>query len=415
VLRARSVALFGALLALGSAAPAEAVTGQQRVLAVLATWGPTPFAAEDVRRVIFTEADTFLRRSSYGKVSLRGEVTSWLRVLPQSTGCSDEWWLDGIPTAVSVPARAAAANRGYRLADYNRFVYVVPGSRCAFVGLGWENEVLLNGSLSPELVVHELGHTWGLGHAGSARCADECSLEDSGDPYSPMGRGSADFSVYEKTILGWTRNVATAARARTVRIGRADRAGKQPYALKIETGLGAYWLEYRPQSLDMGLDGVAPGGVVLRFVNAQRDEGPLANVAVLMTSPSGRGRPAAIAGEDVRVAGVFAARFVKRVGSDAVLNFRWTDRTAPRTPDIVSPREFGSVGSTVRVRWEPAFERGSGVVSYGVTLDGGNAVVVKDEEHVFNGLAAGTHFVSVWAVDRAGNRGLAAVRRFDVG
>jgi hypothetical protein len=414
VLRAPAAVLVGALLALGSAAPVEAVTGEQRVLAVLATWGPTPFQAEDVRRVIFAEADAFLRRSSYGKVHLRGEVTSWLRVLPQTTGCSDEWWEVGIPTSVSGPARAAAAGRGFRLADYHRFVYIVPGSRCAFLGMGWETEVLLNGSLSPLLVVHELGHTWGLGHAGSARCADICSLDDQGDPYSPMGRGAVDFSIYEKVMLGWTRNVAAASRAGTTRIGRADRAGPRPLALRIDTALGAYWLEYRPQPLDMGFRGTAPGGIVLRYVNAQRDEGPFENMPVLIDSPSGRGRPTVTVGEDVRVPGVFAARFVKRAGADAVLRFRWTDGTAPRPPEIVSPRDFGAVGSTVRVRWEVPFERGSGVVSYRVVVDGGKPTVVKTEELLLTGLSSGAHFVSVWAVDRAGNRGLAAVRRFDV-
>lgn len=415
MLRAPAAVLLGALLALGSGAPADAVTGEQRVLAVLATWGPTPFDGDDVRRVIFSDADAFLSRSSYGKVSLRGEVTSWLRVLTPTSGCPDEWWEEGIPTSVSGPARAGAAGRGYRLGDYNRFVYIVPRSRCAFLGLGWETEVLLNGSLSTELVVHELGHTWGLGHAGSARCADECSLDDQGDLYSPMGRGAVDFSVYEKFVLGWTRNVVTASRARTAEIGRADRAGTRPYALKIDTGLGAYWLEYRPQPLDMGFRGTAPGGIVLRYVGGGRDEGPLANMPVLMTSPSGRGRPTAVAGEQIRVDGVFGVRFVRRSGSAAVLQFRWMDRTAPRPPEIVTPRDFGAVGSTVRVRWEAPFERGSGVASYSVALDGGKPTVVKAQEHVFSGLSAGAHFVSVWAVDRAGNRGLAAVRRFDVG
>lgn len=415
MLRAPAAVHAVALLALGSAAPADAVTGEQRVLVVLATWGPTPFLTADVRRVVFTEADAFLRRSSYGKVRLRGEVTSWLRVLPTTTGCADEWWEVGIPRAVSEPARAGASGRGYRLAAYNRFVYVVPSSACAYIGMGWETEVLLNGSLSPELVVHELGHTWGLGHAGSAQCADTCSLDDTGDPYSPMGRGATDFSVYEKVELGWTRNIATASRAGTIRVGRADRAGPRPYALKIDTALGAYWLEYRPQPLDRGFRGIVPGGLLVRYVNAQRDEGPFANVPVLINSASGRGRPTAIVGESVRVDGVFAARFEKRAGSDAVLRFRWTDGTAPRPPEIVTPRGFGTVGSSVRVRWEEPFERGSGVLSYRVSVDGAKATVLKDRELLLNGLAPGAHFVSVWATDRAGNRGLASVRRFDVG
>jgi hypothetical protein len=135
---------------------------------------------------------------------------------------------------------------------------------------------------------------------------------------------------------------------------------------------------------------------------------------VLINSPSGRGRPTVTLGEEVRVPDVFSARFVKQAGADAVLRFRWTDTTAPRPPEIVSPREFGALGSTVRVRWEAPFERGSGVASYRVVVDGGKPTVVKHEERLLTGLSSGAHFVSVWAVDRAGNRGLAAVRRLDV-
>jgi hypothetical protein len=117
----------------------------------------------------------------------------------------------------------------------------------------------------------------------------------------------------------------------------------------------------------------------------------------------------------VRVSGVFTTRFLRGTGATAVLRFRWADRTSPRPPHIVSPRDDVVVGSTVRVRWEAPFERGSGIASYSVTLDGGKPVVARGQEHTFSGLSAGTHFVSVWAVDRAGNRGLADVHRFDVG
>jgi Gametolysin peptidase M11 len=413
VLRASRVALVGALLALGAAAPVGAVTGEQKVLVMLATWGPTPFQAADVRRVIFTEADALVRRSSFGRASLQGEVTSWLSVLPPSPECTDEWWAEGIPRSVSVPAQAAAAERGFRLDDYNRFVYLMPSSRCAFIGLGAGEEALLNGVLSPELVVHELAHTWGLGHAGSGACVDTCSLEEDGDYYSIMGIGSTDFTVPEKIRLGWLRPVAQSARPGTFRITRADRASTRP-ALRIPTALGSYWIEYRPQPLDLGRRGVLPGGVTLRWVSDEEIDDTLATTSVLITNASGRGRPVAVPGESLRLAGVLRVDFLRRNGNDAVLRFRWNDRLAPRTPDITQPSGFAATGSTVRVRWEVPFERGSGVVSYRVALDGGAAQTVRDRELVLSGLSAGAHFVSVSAVDRAGNRGLATIRRFEV-
>ena len=42
----------------------------QRILVALVTWGPQPFARDDVRRIVFDDADALYRSMSYGKVSL---------------------------------------------------------------------------------------------------------------------------------------------------------------------------------------------------------------------------------------------------------------------------------------------------------------------------------------------------------
>ena len=133
-----------------------------------------------------------------------------------------------------------------------------------------------------------------------------------------------------------------------------------------------------------------------------------------MTNVSGQGRPVAVPGESLRLAGVIRVDFLRRSGNDAVLRFRWNDRLAPRPPAVTQPGGFTPTGSTVRVRWEEPFERGSGVATYRVSLDGGPMQSVRERELVFTGLSTGAHFVSVSAVDRAGNRGLAAVQRFEV-
>ena len=79
--RLLAVALLGLSLAATPSAQSvfgDPVVGPQRILVVLATWGPQPFARDNVRRVVFDEADAFYRAASYGKASLTGVVTPWL-------------------------------------------------------------------------------------------------------------------------------------------------------------------------------------------------------------------------------------------------------------------------------------------------------------------------------------------------
>jgi hypothetical protein len=77
----------------------------------------------------------------------------------------------------------------------------------------------------------------------------------------------------------------------------------------------------------------------------------------------------------------------------------------------------------VIVRWRPAPDPGSGLAAHEIVLDGrrarsvpavrslGTLVVSTEPELDLGRLAPGVHRVTVRAVDRAGNRGAAAVRR----
>jgi hypothetical protein len=68
VRRLLAAALLGLSLAVTPSAQSvfgDSVVGPQRVLVVLATWGPQPFKRDEVRRVVFEEADAFYRSASY--------------------------------------------------------------------------------------------------------------------------------------------------------------------------------------------------------------------------------------------------------------------------------------------------------------------------------------------------------------
>jgi hypothetical protein len=95
------------LVVVPAAQPAygEHVLGPQRILVALVTWGPQPFARDDVRYIVFDEVDAFYRSMSYGKMSLTGTVTPWLKAFTGPAGCT-------LPTA-RADASAAVIAAGY--------------------------------------------------------------------------------------------------------------------------------------------------------------------------------------------------------------------------------------------------------------------------------------------------------------
>jgi Gametolysin peptidase M11 len=413
--RVRWAVLPGLLLALLAPAPAAGVTGTQRVLVVMATWGPQPFSLEDVRRVVFQDADAFLRRSSHGQLRLEGDATPWARVLTEAAVCPAGWLMPDVPLAVADPALAAAQAAGFRIADYDRFVYLVPRTSCAFDGLGWNSEVLLNGVLDSRLVVHELGHSWGLAHAAAAWCALYCTLDAVGDPYSVMGDGLDDFSVFEKLALGWHVPVATATPTRRLSIARADRAGRAAKALRVPVAAGEYWLEYRPQPRGRtGRFGPVAPGVLVRYVNPAEAQRPLGPPPVLLLPDGPEAGPALTSGETFRAPGIFSTRVVSMNAGWASLRFTWTDKRRPRGPEIIELSYAVNDGLQLAVRWDGARDEGSGISHYLVSVDGKPPVKVLRRSAELPTTGSRAHKVSVVAVDRAGNRSAPTVRHFEV-
>jgi hypothetical protein len=408
----RFAALLAALLVLLAPAPAPAALGTQRLLVVLATWGPQPFARDQVRRVVFEEADAFLRRSSHGQLRLEGEVTPWLRVLGETAVCPAGWLLPSVPRALAEPAQAAARAAGYSTGDYDGLVYLVPRTRCAFTGLGWDSEVLLHGALDTRLLVHELGHSWGLAHAGSAACQPYCSIDATGDPYSLMGAGVDDFSVFEKVALGWRPAVTTATRTRTLTLARADRAGPAPKALRVPTATGQYWLEYRPQPRARAdrLTPLAPG-VLFRQVNPAEAEPPLGPPPLLLPAHGSHGRPALARGQTFRAPGIFTAHVLALHTDQATLRFTWTDKQRPSRPKIIEvTRTASTTGRRLAIRWKAAQDQGSGIAHYLLSLDGQAPTKVLRQSARLQTTGHAQHTVSIVAVDRAGNRSKPTLR-----
>lgn len=231
-----------ACIALGLlAGSANAAVGNLRVLVVPLTSG-LPVPSEQDLRAALADADAFYARASFGRASIDGTITPVVTgfvVPPSCFAGADE---DAGLGAVARSARAAAARLGFDLAQYDRFVYVFPDRVCGSGGLGSGRDVLLGGDIGG--LVHELGHTFRLPHASSARCAS-CTVREYGDPDSVMGQSGPDFNAWEKAQLGWLNAARRVSASGTYAIDPVDRDSAGVQALLVRTRAGTLWVEHR--------------------------------------------------------------------------------------------------------------------------------------------------------------------------
>jgi hypothetical protein len=383
--------------------------GAYRVLVVLSTWDPQPFTPEAVRET-FERVDSFYRRSSYGKLWLSVTQTPWVHAFDGPLPCD--------LNSLSSGPRAAAADAGYDLNDYNAVVYLHPPTNCPWLGVTVGSQIWLNGTISPRVVAHELGHSLGLGHANTTVCGrGACPVLAYGDPYDTMGQGTGDFSSYAKYTLGWLTNTPEARTDGVFAIDPLEEPSSRPQAFVITTARNQYWLEDRtePAILESGERVGDPGVLVrvgpspdIRTVNVPT----LANL--LLVDPAKRGRPNLQPGDRFVEPGMFSVTLLESGTSGARLRFSWLDHTPPSAPPNLSVRSV--VGGLWRVGWSPSKETGSGVAYYRVSVDDRTAQRLAGDtvnlSATLPGVGRGFHTVRVVAVDRAGNRGPVAVRRF---
>ena len=404
------VVLVVGLLTLGLFAPsAAAVSGEFRVLYVLATWGPATFGAADVE-LVAAETDEFFQASSSGRFAMPGTVVGPVTLRRAAFERCD---------ATSLRNEAPAS----LTAGYDRVAFVTPVvPSCRFAGKAEPTEVLLNGRLSVPLAVHELGHTLGLGHAHSWHCiALGCTIDEYGNPFSVMGDGGGDFNAYEKLGLEWLTGLVRPRENATHEIGPIEGPTTLPQALVVTTATSEFWFESRGSATPSFLgDSQQPAGIAVMAgpghgAAAERSDYPRRNI--LLPGPSGgRARFAYAAGESFVERDVFRVLVERHAPESASLRFEWLDTVAPAASRVVA-RPIG--GRRVEVSWNHARERGSGVESYAVLVDGRVVRVGGGDDPVLRPstmlrLTRGAHRVGVFATDRAGNRSATTLVRVRV-
>ena len=303
-----AVVALAAAVALPSAD--AAAKGQERVLVILASTGAKPYTVADVKRT-FEQTSAFIERSSFGQMHVDTDVTPWLTaavrpICGASAGTAD---------SLFAPPRSAAAGAGFEASRYDTVVYALPDEHCGFFGATFGHQVMLTREPTVDLLLHEFGHTFGLGHAQGADCIDllRCALFDTGDTLSPMGTGSLDYSAYEKWVLGWIPDQPHVSAPKRFVLAPPTAKSKLSQALVIETSRGTWWLEYRARAFR---------GLVFRFVDAENHSAPYARSAVLILRPTRRARPWIVQGESYRIPFSWRVTLTRATTTQAEVRFR---------------------------------------------------------------------------------------------
>jgi hypothetical protein len=304
------VALFATLVPFSAGA---AVKSDERVLVVLATAGAEPYSVGDVERTA-AQATAFLKTSSFGQVHLRVDVTPWLPAFTATPGCGGS--TSGSIGTVAAPARAAADRAGFDASHYDDVVYAIADSHCGYFGATVGKEVLLTRQPTLDLLLHELGHAFGLGHAQSSPCVLDslrCATDDTGDPFSPMGHGSLDYSAYEKSLLGWLPAQPRVSKAGGYLLAPPTTRTQLAQTLVVETEGGTWWIEYRAKPFR---------GLVFRFVDPTQHPYPFAPSAVLIEDPAKKHRAWIGRGESYRLPLSFRVTLARAGAARAEVRFR---------------------------------------------------------------------------------------------
>jgi len=230
-----------------------------------------PMTVEAARSVVFTASNSvaqYYQEVSFDNVlvtgALRpdGDVFGWVTIPYDSTppNCGlhlNEW---------SAAAETLAEAQGFVRSNYDTIIYGMNDGHCSFTGLGyaghpgqaWINHYAF---FHTSFVAHEVGHTYGRGHAHALSCYDStgtrttlggtCTSSDYGNPFSIMGYGQGHMDSYAKNIdyIGsWLSpvNIQSVTTAGDYFITPLELASGGVQMLRINRGGGSYlYLEYR--------------------------------------------------------------------------------------------------------------------------------------------------------------------------
>lgn len=237
-----------------------------------------------------THVAPYYQEVSYGQQLLNITVACTTTVLAGCAGKIDAngWFQSTSPTpagcdytSMSNLATAAASAAGYDTSITSaKFVYVVlpGGTGCGWAGLAYVGYGLAYSANYNALWVygHELGHNFGLWHAGSVGCGAQvlggsCGAAEYGDPFDVMGNiRQMHFNTKQKSMLNWIPSTSVKVHTsgtQTYQLSPLETGSQSTYAVKIPTSSTSrtYWVEYRqPVGFDSPLSSLPNLGAQIR-------------------------------------------------------------------------------------------------------------------------------------------------------
>jgi hypothetical protein len=386
-----------------------------------------PWSPSETREKVFTSTsstDAYFREESHGAIALEGkanpeegDVFGWFTLDASGSGCSPHAWGD--------EALDLASESGVSLGGYHHFVFVfTPRPGCLWNGMatlgGNFGTAYIDGNLGVKTIAHELGHNFGLGHAGSWTCtkggsrvqmSDSCAVHEYGDVFDTMGnvstRHNNGWNLEKLGLLG-PAHVVTATEDGTYPLRAAFSLTPTPTILRVPRAKDAagnviswYYLEVRQRGgVFEDVDDATMTGVSIRATAG----GSSPETLLVDASPS----TSTFADAPLQVGGTFSDGIV-RIGtlsagggaaSVSVDFLALNDSVPPTAPAGLTATQSAS---GVHLQWSPSTD--DAIVSrYVVFRDGSEIGTAPTPAFTDTGAAPGLHAYVVYAEDLAGNR-----------
>jgi hypothetical protein len=407
-----------------SAGTTEAAPVAKSVAVVLMNFNDlssTPFSKSQVRDALLDgggSAKRFFEEESKGRLTVSGAVFGWYTLNTTAAGCNWSSW--------HTLAWNAANAQGANLESYTNVMFVFPNtSACSWAGLGYVpgRYTYINGTMSVQVLTHELGHNFGLSHSNAANCVvngnrvmiaavADCTPQTYADPFSTMGNNALRHNHGSHVgELGWLapdeKAIAIPGTSYTLapyfggsglKLVRVPRGDGSFFDLDVRTPYGSFDT--------FGATSPAVTGVTVRIGVGTASPTTSPKATLLLDATPGTSSlsdaPLAIGKTMTDPVSKLSITAVSSSASGIVVRIR-----EPNKPTAPGALQATTQGGTVTLSWSPASDD-TAVTGYQVRRDGtlvGTAGANATSWTDGSGSGGSTYAYAVNAVDGSGNSG----------